>query len=1690
MSRIAGSSPRVAGRRTSTVGIPVLCFAGLLALGSFPCPLRAVELVSGVTDPAFLGNTASGASDGVGKAALSADGRYVAFTSVASNLVSGDTNATCDVFVRDLQSGTTARVSVGSAAAEGDGCSDEGALASGGRYAVFKSAASTLVDGDTNGTTDIFRMDLEVGTLVRVSTGSGGAQAYGDSREPVISADGRFVAFTSAATDLVPGDVDGLEDVYVKDLQTGTTVCASTNSSGVRGNNWSRSPSISADGRYVAFESGALNLTAGANGGLFVKDLQTGLVTCASTTPDGAQANGDSAEPFLSADGRYVTFRSYASNLAGGCLNVFVKDLQTGAVVCASTNADGVAANELAAQASSTDGRHVVFRSAATNLVDGTFYARDRVYLKDLLSGSITILSAAADGVAASDNSGSPAISADGRRVAFWSKDAGLVAGDANGVADVFVKDTVTGSLALASARDATVVMLFSVPGDSRSSGLSASEDGRFVLFTSRAATLVDGDSNGTWDVFVRDMQTGVTTRVSTDSAGVQADGLANGCAISGDGRYALFSSYAGNLVEGDTNATADIFVKDLLAGSTTRVSTDSSGVEANGGSACGGISHDGRIVTFSSLASNLVPGDVNGKSDIFIKDRLSGAITRESTGSSGTEANGDSYFPAVSGDGRSVAFRSAAGNLVDGDTGAADIFVKNRETGVTVRASTSSAGAQANGSSDLPVLSYDGRFVAFQSAANNLVSGDTNTWQDIFVKDLQTGATRIASTGTYGERAILDCAAPAISADGRYVVFSNGGPGLAGNDTNIFSDVFLKDLRLGTLDLVSVGRAGEAGDGAATNPAISGDGRQVVFTSAATNLVNGDGNGALDVFRTAVHSDLRLRVAGTTAATAGKKALFWITFSTAGPNTAQDVSVTTAVPAGSTFADARADRPGWTISAPAVGGTGQIVFSRPYATLGVEHKFTVLLDVDPAVEAGAALTLGAQAASTTPDLHPEDDVASWTQTVASAADLAVSATSPDTVEPGGTYDVVLTVTNNGPSVARDVVLATTFPDGTAFVSQAQTAGPAFDLGSGRPLTNTAASLAPGAGAVFRITVAAGADLAEGTVLVTASSVAASTGDPPPGDANNTAAATTSVKTVDDPPTLDPVEDVTIDEDSAAQVVNLGGISAGPGESQTLSVTAVSSNPDVIPGPDVTYVSPAATGSLSFTPVADASGHVTITVSVDDGAATTSRSFTIAVLPVNDAPIAAADAHVVQRGGWLTQPAPGVLGNDTDVDGDALAAVKVSDPLHGTLTLNADGSFSYVHDGSAALSDTFSYQASDGTVSSSVATVTIAVSDPPGAFPKNAPVNASTGQATSLTLSWSASSGATSYEYCCDTDGGDICPGGWTSADAGTSVGVSGLNTNTTYSWQVRARNASGTTDADAGARWSFRTANLPPVLGPVGDKASTEGKALQFSLTANDPDSGTLEYGAAAMPSGAVLDPDTGAFSWTPGYDQAGSYPVTFTVRDESSTDSETITITVGNPTGPIFRDDFSDGAAFTDWRRVSGSWLASAGVYAARSLTLTNLARIAPLDPSARPIGAGMMQARVKITSAGSGAWPNASLVFGYTDPKHYRWVRITGTEVQIGQTGNVGGVAGGVKRRVARSHAIGRSILLTVKIYPSGWVRVYEGAGLRAVAAYRFLLGVLPSVARGGAGLAASRTRTIFDDVRVWDESALVP
>jgi Tol biopolymer transport system component len=370
--------------------------------------------------------------------------------------------------------------------------------------------------------------------------------------------------------------------------------------------------------------------------------------------------------------------------------------------------------------------------------------------------------------------------------------------------------------------------------GSADSSNSDVSFDGRYVAFASDASNLVVGDTNGAQDVFVHDRVKGLTTRVSVDSAGLQADNLSGGPSISAGGRFVAFHSLADNLVALDTNSAYDVFLHDRKTGQTTRVSVSSAGDEGDDDSRDASLSADGRRVAFVSNTSNFDLRASGNFAAIYVHDKALGLTVLASLTSLHGGADGASSSPAISGDGKVVAFSSAAINLVPGDTNAAvDVFVRRLgNLPRTTRVSVNSNKKQGNGNAGVPSCSFDGSVIVFHSVASNLVVNDLNAQSDVFVRDLSAGTTEIVSVDSLGAHANGYSHSAEISADGTAVVYSSIATNLVLGDTNGVEDVFVFSRNTGVTERVSVSSAGVQGSWQSMNAAISDVGRLVSYTS------------------------------------------------------------------------------------------------------------------------------------------------------------------------------------------------------------------------------------------------------------------------------------------------------------------------------------------------------------------------------------------------------------------------------------------------------------------------------------------------------------------------------------------------------------------------------------------------------------------------------------------------------------------------------------------------------------------------------------------------------------------------------------------------------------------------------------------------------------------------------------------
>lgn len=383
------------------------------------------------------------------------------------------------------------------------------------------------------------------------------------------------------------------------------------------------------------------------------------------------------------------------------------------------------------------------------------------------------------------------------------------------------------------------------------------SSDGRFVVFASQGDNLVSSDSNGASDVFLRDALDTTTERVSVASDGSEANGASYVTGISGDGRYIVFYSAADNLVPGDTNGSLDVFLHDAHAETTQRVSVGAGGTQANGDSTTAVVSDDGRYVAFESTATNLVAGETNAGTQVYVRDLAAEVTTRASVNNSGSPGNSGSYVCDITPDGRYVGFHSFSSNLVAATipgSAAGNVFLHDLLTSETVLVSADASGNPSVEGSLGCAISADGQEVAFESI-DVFFPGDPRLVQDIYVKDMSSGALEKVSVGADGNPPLRSSYYPAISLDGRYVAFQSRASNLTEAGAAGGVHIYVRDRHRGQTSQLSKDARGAPNTDATSLPDLSGNGRYVSFLTDSNTMFPDDDNGVNDVVVRAVHT-------------------------------------------------------------------------------------------------------------------------------------------------------------------------------------------------------------------------------------------------------------------------------------------------------------------------------------------------------------------------------------------------------------------------------------------------------------------------------------------------------------------------------------------------------------------------------------------------------------------------------------------------------------------------------------------------------------------------------------------------------------------------------------------------------------------------------------------------------------------
>jgi Tol biopolymer transport system component len=829
------------------------CAHAMLLLAALSLPAAAaipgLELVDQTNISSYIDSNGTS----FGPLAISSTGRYTLFTSAASNLVSGDTNGITDMFLHDASDDSLERVNVASDGAQANAAADEarahtprGGISDDGRYVVFQSAATNLVPEATGGHLQVYRRDRVSGTTTLISRGNDGLPATSDVWPGASTPDGRYTILATLASNFP--DTDGRTQVYRYDANDGSLVRVTVSFDGETTNAWPNDMEISDDGRFVLFSSFADNVVpGGANNTLdqFLRDLQTATTQQVTVTDSGAPApfSPSSVPETKSSIGRL-----------------------------------------------SSDGRYAVF-STITSLTAADTDTRTDIYRFDRVTGTTSFVSTDVGGVAPPRINRAPSISSDGNHILFASMpldsftaatiffvrdmnaatltplaipqaqfflDTSLaLARDGsqafinssglppiNGFDHVYRFDIGTTLLARLSRSPATSVGPFANGSSETTAPPSPSADGNFVAFASSAANLVTGDTNAVNDVFVRDRSGATTERISVGANGTQSACASTMPAMTPDARYVVFVS-CGALAAPASGDQSEIYRYDRTNGILELVSIGASGNRADGSSYEADLSADGRYVAFRSCAANLVPATGGDACQIYVRDMVAGATVLVSRSSAGQPASaGYSTDVTVSGDGRFVGYTSYAANLVASDTnGTGDAFVFDRLASTTERVSVGASGMQGSSASNFRSFDQTGNLVLFESSSTNLAGSGAGSEQRTYLRDRSASTTtRLAIPGdTRASSVDAD-----ISPDGRFValISYSADSGVDEFDDSRKDKLFVLDRNDGSYRALTWFTQPKP-NSLTRKPKLSADGRSIAFVSTRDDLTADDGNGA-----------------------------------------------------------------------------------------------------------------------------------------------------------------------------------------------------------------------------------------------------------------------------------------------------------------------------------------------------------------------------------------------------------------------------------------------------------------------------------------------------------------------------------------------------------------------------------------------------------------------------------------------------------------------------------------------------------------------------------------------------------------------------------------------------------------------------------------------------------------------------
>jgi hypothetical protein len=804
---------------------------------------------------------------------LTKDGRFVLFSSAASDLATNQFNYSClNLFLHDRQIGTTLLISQTTNGRAGDRRSIFGSCSTNGRFVAFQSAATGLVPNDLNGVEDVFLRDTVGGTTHLISRSTSGGSASGPSYDAAISEDGRYVAFISDATNLTSWDTNGIPDVFIRDTVSNLTTCASPGAVWVGSSNvYVDSPVLSPDGRFVVFFSTARGMIPGVSnisrGEIYLRDLQSETTTWISrnalslvrSNVQFATAVPVPSHPVISDDGRYAAFKCGWTNGLGGFPNgtapvsvVFRHDTWTDSTAVVNTNGfpPNPFSDDVYGPVMTDDGRFVAFVTRERN---GTV-TNSGIWMWDADTGTNIPISVDLSGSMATNGiSHTPRISADGAAIAFLSAATNLVTNTVSPGYHVYAREIASGTMQLVDVGTNGVSNY-----DQEDTLPVASADGTLIAFDSLNDALTPGDANHASDVFVYNFPANQVQAISVrDDSLVSSSGnklsAVGGLAMTPSGTKVTFSSYASDLVTNDFNHERDVFLADLAGGTNQLISAGLDGNAALGGAShTPSISLDGRYVHYVSAATNLINNDTNGAADIFQFDRQSGTNRQVNVATNGLPLGvKDAGAPVASSDGRYMTFQIG----IQYPSANPSVYWRDMDSNKTILLSL------ASGVTVPPSISDDGQRVAFTDSAGKLYVWDAAVQANIWTNNVSVSAGAISPAGnavayrtgnqlfihSFDQTTNLPLGASLVaikgssqwSGDGRYFAFVSGSS-LVPSDDNNTNDVYLYDSQSQSFTLVSMNHlASASGNGPSDWPCFSGDGRCLVYRSFASDIVS-----------------------------------------------------------------------------------------------------------------------------------------------------------------------------------------------------------------------------------------------------------------------------------------------------------------------------------------------------------------------------------------------------------------------------------------------------------------------------------------------------------------------------------------------------------------------------------------------------------------------------------------------------------------------------------------------------------------------------------------------------------------------------------------------------------------------------------------------------------------------------------